>query len=153
MRSPSSTSPTSTSTPTSRGSRTSGWSPSEERADALLQLGRGREVVTELEALVRRFPERERLAVLLMRALYGSGRQADALAVYRELRRLLVEELGVEPSEPTQTVHRQLLEHDPALRPAGGRDRRRTCRGAAPASSAGTRRSPGSPPRCGARRW
>jgi predicted ATPase/DNA-binding SARP family transcriptional activator len=87
----------------------------EERAEALLQLGRGREVVTELEALVRCFPVRERLAVLLMRSLYGSGRQADALNVYRQLRRMLVEELGVEPSEPTRAIHRQLLTQEPTL--------------------------------------
>jgi predicted ATPase/DNA-binding SARP family transcriptional activator len=90
-----------------------------ERAEALLQLGRGGEVVAELEELVTRFPERERLAALLMRALYVSGRQAEALSVYRDLRRVLVDELGVEPSGPTRAVHRQLLEHDPALtRPA-----------------------------------
>ncbi len=93
----------------------------EERAEALLQLGRSREAVPELEALVQRFPERERLAVLLMRALYGCGRQRDALAVYQALRHVLIEELGVEPSEPARMVHRQLLEHDPALTPAGPR--------------------------------
>ncbi|GAA3057048.1 BTAD domain-containing putative transcriptional regulator [Pseudonocardia yunnanensis] len=91
---------------------------SEDRIEAMLQLGRGHEVVTELDALVRRFPERERLAAQLMRALYGSGRQAEALAVYRDLRRRLVDELGVEPSEAVRTVHRQLLEHDPTLVPA-----------------------------------
>jgi DNA-binding SARP family transcriptional activator len=90
----------------------------EQRAEALVDLGRGHEAVTELEALVHRLPERERPAALLMRALYGSGRQADALTVYRDLRRRLVEQLGVEPSEPTQIVHRRLLAHDPALRPA-----------------------------------
>ena len=93
----------------------------EERAEALLQLSRSREAVPELEALVQRFPERERLSVLLMRALYGCGRQRDALAVYQELRHVLIEELGVEPSEPARMVHRQLLEHDPALTPAGPR--------------------------------
>jgi predicted ATPase/DNA-binding SARP family transcriptional activator len=91
----------------------------EERAEAMLHLGCGYQVVTELEALVQRFPKRERLAVLLMRALYSGGRQADAFTVYRELRRRLVDELGVEPSELTRRVHRQLLEHDPALAPAG----------------------------------
>jgi hypothetical protein len=85
----------------------------------MLHLGRGHEVVTELDALVRRFPERERLAAQLMRALYGSGRQAEALAVYQGLRRRLVEELGVEPSEPVRKVHHRLLEHDPTLAPAG----------------------------------
>jgi predicted ATPase/DNA-binding SARP family transcriptional activator len=87
----------------------------EERAEAMLILGRGVEVVSELTDLVKRYPDRERLAALLMRALYGAGRQSEALAVYQGLRRTLVEELGVEPSEPTRSVQRQLLEHDPAL--------------------------------------
>ena len=87
----------------------------EERADSLLALGRAAEVVPELEELVPRHPERERLSVLLMRALYAGGRQTEALAVYRNLRQALVEELGVEPSAPTRAVHRQLLAQDPAL--------------------------------------
>ena len=89
----------------------------EGHAEAMLHLGRGVDVVAELSELVRRFPEREPPAALLMRALYASGRQSDALTVYRDLRRRLVEELGVEPSEPTQTVHRQVLEQDPVLAP------------------------------------
>jgi len=89
----------------------------QDRAEALLQLGRSRDAVTALEPLLQRHPEREPLAVLQMRALYLSGRQSDALAVYRRLRRLLVDELGVEPAEPTQAVHRQLLDQDPALVP------------------------------------
>ncbi|WP_445182759.1 BTAD domain-containing putative transcriptional regulator [Pseudonocardia sp. Cha107L01] len=89
----------------------------EERADALLRLGRGSEVVAELAALFQTYPERERLAVLLMRGLYGCGRQADALAVYQELRRRLVGDLGVEPSEPARALQRQMLTHDPALVP------------------------------------
>jgi DNA-binding SARP family transcriptional activator len=87
----------------------------EERADTLLHLGRGREVVPELETLVRAFPARELLSVLLTKALYAAGRQADALAVYRTLRRLLVEELGGKPAESTLAVHRQVLEQDPQL--------------------------------------
>jgi predicted ATPase/DNA-binding SARP family transcriptional activator len=105
----------------------------EERAESMLQLGRAREVVPDLEALVRRHPVRERPATLLMRALYAAGRQSDALTVYRDLRSLLVEELGVEPSEPTRTVHRRLLEQDPTLLPgvpatitAGNLPRRRS---------------------------
>jgi predicted ATPase/DNA-binding SARP family transcriptional activator len=89
----------------------------EERADALLALGRAAEVVPELERLIPSHPERERLSVLLMRALYAGGRQTEALAVYRDLRHALVEELGVEPSAPTRAVHRQLLAQDPALLP------------------------------------
>ena len=87
----------------------------EERIDALLHLDRGAEIVAELDGLVRRFPVRERLAVQLMRALYRSGRQTEALAVYGQLRGRLVDELGVEPSEQVQELHRQVLAHDPAL--------------------------------------
>ena len=95
-------------------------SAAEERAEAMLHLGRTPEVAAELEPLVRRHPVRERLSVLLMRALYLSGRQSEALEVFRRLRRVLVDELGVEPSQPTQEVHRQLLAHDPALLPPAG---------------------------------
>lgn len=90
----------------------------EERIDALLQLDRDEEVVAELEGLVRRFPMRERPTVQLMRALYRSGRQTEALAVYRQLRARLVEELAVEPSPQAQELHRQVLDHDGALGPS-----------------------------------
>jgi predicted ATPase/DNA-binding SARP family transcriptional activator len=89
----------------------------EERAHSLLRLGRARAAVVELEGLARRCPERETVAVLLMRALYACGRQGDALAAYAGLRLHLVSELGVEPCEPTRAVHRQLLNHDPDLVP------------------------------------
>ena len=87
----------------------------EERIEALLQLDRDTEVVAELDGLVRRFPVREGLAVQLMRGLYRSGRQTEALTVYRQLRGRLVDELGVEPSDQAQELHRQILAHDPAL--------------------------------------
>lgn len=90
----------------------------EERIDALLYLDRDGEVLAELEGLVRRFPVRERLAAQLMRGLYRSGRQTEALTVYRQLRGRLVDELGVEPSEQAQELHRQVLAHDPALGPS-----------------------------------
>lgn len=89
----------------------------EQRAELLIGMGRGADAVAELDVLLRRHPEREQLAVLLMRALYLSGRQADGLAVYRNLRRRLVAELGIEPSEPVQEVHRQMLARDTALIP------------------------------------
>jgi predicted ATPase/DNA-binding SARP family transcriptional activator len=89
----------------------------EERAESLLRLGRSRAAVVELEALLRRCPGRETVAVLLMRALYACGRQGDALATYAGLRLHLVSELGVEPCAPTRAVHRQLLNHDPDLVP------------------------------------
>nr|MBA3908147.1 AfsR/SARP family transcriptional regulator [Pseudonocardiales bacterium] len=90
----------------------------QERAEAMLALGRGREVVADLTGLVDHHPDREALSALLMRALYASDRQADALAVYRALRHRLVEELGVEPSDATREVHRKVLEQDPELAPA-----------------------------------
>jgi len=68
---------------------------------------------------VQRFPGRERLAVVLMEALYGNGRQADALAVYRTLRSYLIEELGVEPSKSARIAHLQVLSHDAALVESG----------------------------------
>lgn len=87
----------------------------EERGAALVRLGRGREVAAELAPLMQRFPTRERLAVVLMEALYGCGRQADALTVYRDLRAYLVDEIGVEPSEPVRQAHLRVLTQDPAL--------------------------------------
>src|SRR5713226_2765121 len=87
----------------------------EDRIEADLALGRHVEVVPELERLVGEEPLRERLLGQLMQALYRSGRQADALRVYMESRRLLVEELGIEPSPELQRFQHAILEHDPAL--------------------------------------
>ena len=101
------------------GWRSCGWRPGSSGPSALLRLGRTDEVVVELAVLVREFPARERLSVLLMRALYLSGRQADALEVYRDLRRFLSDELGIEPSAATRLAHQRLLEQDPALAPVG----------------------------------
>ncbi len=68
-----------------------------ERFDADLQLGRHDALIGELEGLVARYPLQERLRGQLMLALYRCGRQADALRVYKETRRVLVDELGIEP--------------------------------------------------------
>jgi DNA-binding SARP family transcriptional activator len=87
----------------------------ELRFDADLALGRDAELVPELEALVVEHPLRERLRAQLMRALYASGRQADALAVYRETRALLVDELGIEPTPALQELEKAILRQDPAL--------------------------------------
>jgi DNA-binding SARP family transcriptional activator len=89
----------------------------ERRIEADLSLGRHGDVVAELEGLTRRHPLRERLRAQLMRALYGSGRQADALEVYRRTRTLLVDELGIEPSPALQQLEQAVLRHDPSLAP------------------------------------
>src|SRR5207244_2020655 len=73
----------------------------------------------ELEQLVKDHPLRERLRGQLMLALYRSGRQAEALESYQEARRLLTEELGLEPSETLKDLQRAILAHSPSLEPAG----------------------------------
>ena len=88
-----------------------------EWVDAELGLGRHAALIAELEALVARQPLQERLRGQLMLALYRSGRQAEALEVYRDARRLLVEELGIEPGQALQRLEQSILTHDPALEP------------------------------------
>jgi YVTN family beta-propeller protein len=87
----------------------------EQRIDADLELGRQAEVVGELEALVAEHPLREGLRGQLMLALYRCDRQAEALETYRLGRRLLVEELGIEPSSSLRQLHDQILAQDSAL--------------------------------------
>ncbi|MDQ4018997.1 MAG: AAA family ATPase, partial [Actinomycetota bacterium] len=89
----------------------------EERIDADLALGRHAELVGELEGLVSLHPLRERLRGQLMVALYRSGRQAEALDVYQEARRVLVEELGIDPSPPLRELEASILRQDAALAP------------------------------------
>jgi len=91
----------------------------EDLMDAELACGHHAAVVPELERLVSRSPLRERLRSQLMLALYRSGRQADALAVYTDVRRALVEELGVEPAPSLTALERRILQQDPALEPDG----------------------------------
>jgi DNA-binding SARP family transcriptional activator len=87
----------------------------EELAEAELALGRHAELVAELEALTGSEPLRERPRAQLMLALYRSGRAADALACYRDVRRVFVEELGIEPSPALRELERAILRHDPSL--------------------------------------
>ena len=87
----------------------------EERIEADLALGRHSELVGELESLVAAHPLRERFRGQLMLALYRCGRQAEALETYREARRLLVDELGLEPSQALQRLEKAILVQDPAL--------------------------------------
>jgi predicted ATPase/DNA-binding SARP family transcriptional activator len=81
----------------------------EDRIEADLQRGEHRAVVPELQELVGRHPLRERLRGLLMRALQADGRQAEALVGYEEIRRLLADELGADPSAELAAIHRALL--------------------------------------------
>jgi DNA-binding SARP family transcriptional activator len=87
----------------------------EERFEAELALGRGPELVPELESLVEERPLEERPRAQLMLALYRAGRQADALDLFREGRRLLDEELGLELGEQLRELERAILRQDPAL--------------------------------------
>ncbi|MEV4111988.1 BTAD domain-containing putative transcriptional regulator [Nonomuraea sp. NPDC049695] len=98
----------------------------EDRVQADLDLGRHRELVAELRQLTAAHPLRERLSAQLMRALYGSGRQAEALTVYDEARKILDEELGVEPGAELAAAHLAVLRADPALgAPAASAPRQR----------------------------
>jgi DNA-binding SARP family transcriptional activator len=87
----------------------------ERRINLELALGHHDDLVPELEALVHAHPLHERLRAHLMVALYRSGRQAEALDVYRDARRALLDELGLEPSEELQGLQRAILDHDPSL--------------------------------------
>jgi predicted ATPase/DNA-binding SARP family transcriptional activator len=87
----------------------------QQRIETDLALGAGAELLRELELLVGQHPLRERLRAQLMLALYRSGRQADALAAYRDARRSLVETLGIEPTLALRQLERSILDQDPAL--------------------------------------
>lgn len=87
----------------------------ESRLDMDLEVGCHAEAVSELTALTAAHPLRERLRELLMLALYRSGRQAEALAVYADTRRLLDDELGVEPRPGLKELQQRILQADPAL--------------------------------------
>jgi predicted ATPase/DNA-binding SARP family transcriptional activator len=87
----------------------------EQRVAAELELGRAELLVGELEGLVREHPYRERFRGQLMLALYRSGRQAEALGAYRDARRVLVDELGIEPSVELRELHDSILAQDALL--------------------------------------
>ncbi len=90
----------------------------ERRIDADLEAGGGAQLVGELEGLVQKHPRRERLYERLMLALYRSGRQADALDVYRTAHRTLSDELGIEPGAELRELERRILNQDASLLPA-----------------------------------
>jgi DNA-binding SARP family transcriptional activator len=87
----------------------------EQRIDADLALERHAELVGELEQLVAEHPLRERFCAQLMLALYRTGRQSEALEVYRGTRSRLVELLGIEPTPALQKLERAILVHDASL--------------------------------------
>lgn len=87
----------------------------EQHAEVRLALGRHAEMIAELAGLVPIYPLREELRGLYMLALYRGGRQADALAVYRDTRTALSEDQGLEPGPGLRRLHEQMLAADPAL--------------------------------------
>jgi DNA-binding SARP family transcriptional activator len=89
----------------------------ERRIDADLEGGRNAEIVGEIETLIAAHPLREHLRWQLILALYRAGRQVEALEVYRETRRVLSEELGLEPSPELRELERAILRQDPTIGP------------------------------------
>jgi len=87
----------------------------ELRIETDLQLGSAENLIGEIRHLTGLHPMRERLHAQYMTALYRSGRRAEALDAFHEVRRLLVTELGIEPGSDLQRLHRQMLADDPAL--------------------------------------
>ena len=107
----------------SAGSRSCGCRAAELAIDADLAAGRHEEVVAEIDALLAENPLRERLHAQRMLALYRCGRQAEALEAYREARRTLVEEIGVEPAPELRRLHEAILRQDAVARRRAGRGR------------------------------
>jgi DNA-binding SARP family transcriptional activator len=91
----------------------------EERVEAELETGAHADLIGELEVLVEEFPLRERLRGQYMLALYRGGRQAEALQAYQEGRRLLVDQLGIEPSRDLQQLHGAILRQESGLQTPG----------------------------------
>jgi len=87
----------------------------EARIDAQLELGQHAQVIAQLDTLARQHPLREHLCAQLMVSLYRSGRQADALDVYKRARRSLDEELGIEPGLELRELERKVLNQDESL--------------------------------------
>lgn len=87
----------------------------EDKFHACIVAGIQGGVISELKKMAMLYPSRERLAEMLMIALYRSGRQADALREYNLVRRRLVDELGMEPSSMLQDRMQAILNHDPSL--------------------------------------
>ncbi|MFH8519965.1 AfsR/SARP family transcriptional regulator [Streptomyces gelaticus] len=126
----------------------------QERVECLVLLGRYAEALDELLASPTAQPHDEPLAALRMRALYGSGRQAEALAAYQETRYRLRDELGVEPGEELRRVHQGVLCRDdpmllgraPSPRATGSAAAQAPPPAAAPTQPTAPERSPSPPP-------
>ena len=103
----------------SAGSRSCGWRRTSSRSTATSRPAAQLEVLPEIDALVAQEPLRERLHAQRMLALYRCGRQADALAAYREARRALVEHAGIEPGPELRRLHEAILAQDAALEAPG----------------------------------
>jgi predicted ATPase/DNA-binding SARP family transcriptional activator len=86
-----------------------------DRIEADLALGRSEELIAELDQLVATYPLRERLTLLLLQALAGSGRVPEALASYDRARVTLADELGIDPSPVLQAAHLALLRGEPLV--------------------------------------
>lgn len=87
----------------------------EEAVEADLALGRNAEAIAELRGLIHEYPLHERLRAQLMLALYRSNRQAEALAVYHEARKVLIDELGVEPGPALRDLEARVLNGEASL--------------------------------------
>ncbi len=91
----------------------------EDLLAARLAIGEHAEALPDLERITLQHPLRERLWAHLLLARYRSGRQADALEGYRRAQEILSEELGIDPSQELQDLHRRMLQQDPALQLSG----------------------------------
>ena len=98
----------------------------QQRIEAELRLGRSADLIPELETLAAEHPLREPVHAQLMRALYAAGRHAEALDVYRGLRRRFVNELGIEPTPSLRALEQAILRHDAELAAPASRVRDRT---------------------------
>ncbi|MER7442569.1 AfsR/SARP family transcriptional regulator [Micromonospora avicenniae] len=123
-----------------------------DRIDADLAAGRHRELVSELAELVVDHPLQERLHGQLMLAFYRSGRRADALAAYRDARRLLVTELGLEPGPSLRDLHAAVITDSPVLDPAFGSGSGAAVVTAAAGAEPSTASGSGTPGRAGSAR-
>ncbi len=87
----------------------------EQRVEADIRLGRHRELIGELKALMIRYPGHEEFCAQLMLAAYRSGRRDESLSAYDRLRRVVVEQTGLEPSERLRRLQHAVLVDSPSL--------------------------------------